>query len=145
LAVPFDYSKPVSRDVFELAIVKVPAKPNVPYKGVWILNQDFAPSTNFTSQTAWILQDFFGLAGWDFISYDMRGSGYSTPKLQCFPDNTTLAAFADGLRSNDNILGAFNGTFPPTRSNIKANINTVTSYLSKLGPGCNRFSGKYLP
>jgi pimeloyl-ACP methyl ester carboxylesterase len=126
-------------------VVKVPADPNVPYKGTYFINFDSEGTTDFVSQTAWLVQEFLGDGGWDFIGFDMRGSGYSTPQLSCFKDKATQDSYATASHASENIFGAFNGTFPPTDSNIKANIKIVSAYMEKFGKGCNELYGKYLP
>lgn len=144
LEVPFDYSKPKQGDIFKLAIVKVPAKPDVPYLGTFWLIQDFEGNVDFTVQVAQFYQAA-GLGGYDFISWDSRAAGHTTPTLQCFPDQTSFTAYAQRGGGFDLQLGGFNGSFPPTDKNIRENIKSVSDYMEELGEGCKRHFSKYLP
>jgi hypothetical protein len=86
------------------------------------------------------------LAGYDLISWDPRAVGHTEPGLKCFADDTAQAAYADFLFSDQfTPYGGFNGTFPATDKNIKANIKSVTDTFKKLSDGCVTYSSNILP
>ncbi|KAH6683911.1 hypothetical protein B0J14DRAFT_663430 [Halenospora varia] len=115
LEVPYDYSRPRPGDVFKLAILKVPA---------WT-------------------DGVFG--GYDIISWDLRGSGHTTPGLKCFVDDAAQSAYANFLGgSGFTSYGGFSEVFPPTEKNIRENIVTIAATYKKLSDGYVQYS-KLLP
>lgn len=82
LEVPLDYAHPVPGDVFKLALVKIPAKTNVPYKGSMFVLNGFGGSVDFISQEidpvnhtplGSVYQDpVNGDPSFDIISWDVR-------------------------------------------------------------------------
>ena len=151
LEVPLDYSKPVAGDVFKLALVKVPANTTVPYKGTFILMEGLQSNVDFTTtvdQTTGlyvgVLYQNTNLQGYDIVSWDTRGVGHSTPVLQCFANDAAENAYAIVEREGPQ-LGAFNGTYPPTTTNIQDNIQKVSAHQQTFGPGCQQYYGHYLP
>jgi pimeloyl-ACP methyl ester carboxylesterase len=150
LEVPLDYSKLVAGDVFKLALVKVPAKTTVPYGGTLFLMQGLQSNVDFATtpiDATDVLANLFqsgGLEGYDVISWDMRGVGHSTPQIQCFPDAAAQESYAE-VERNGLQLNAFNGSHPPTLSNIMFNIQQVSAHQQTFYPGCNQYYGHYLP
>jgi hypothetical protein len=143
--VPFDYSKPSPGDIFELAILKIPAQTTVPYKGTFFLTFlgdnpiDFASSVGPFYQTG-------NLAGFDIVAWDPRGNGHTTPSLKCFATPEAETEYAKFIRSDQfTTYGGFNGSFPKTDSNIKENIRSVSATMKILSDGCAQFSSRILP
>ena len=142
---PFDYSKPVVGDIFELAILKIPARTDVPYKGSFFLTFiedqpiDLAQSLGPFYQTG-------NLAGFDILAWDPRGNGHTTPSLKCFADDVSQNQYADFIGSDKfTMYGAFNGSYPATSANIKDNIRIVSASMKILSDGCAQFSSRILP
>lgn len=141
---PLDYAKPVKGDIFKLAVAKLPAKPTVPYKGqIWMF-QAFEGNVDFLVGLGAIFQDSLDLGSYDLMTFDYRGSSYSTPKIRCFPDQTSQDRFAERLILGTR-LGEFNRTYPPTVQKIRSNINEVGSLMKNFGDGCKKYFGKYIP
>ncbi len=147
---PLDYSKPVSGDVFKLALVKVPAQTNVPYGGTLFLMQGLQSNVDFATSpidATLVLANLFqsgGLEGYDVISWDMRGVGHSTPQIQCFASDAAEDAYAE-VERNGLQLNAFNGSHPPTLANVLFNIQQVSVHQQTFFPGCKQYYGHYLP
>jgi len=145
LEVPLDYSNP-NGDIFKLAVLKVPAiNPASTFKGAFFINQDFLNNVDFSDSGNAAAFQLGGFDGFDFYAFDTRGTGHSTPQLSCFPDQKSFYAYSLQVYDNDNVFGAFNGTFPPTEANIKSNIQTINPFMSQFGNGCVQNYGKYLP
>lgn len=150
LEVPLDYGHLVPGDVFKLALVKIPAKTS-PLKGTMFVMNGLSSSVDWVSQEidanhsplGSIYQDFVDPA-FDIISWDVRGLGHTTPKLQCFANAAAQSAYAAVERQGIQLSEA-NGTHLPTQANILSNIQTVSNHQKLLGPGCKQYYGKYLP
>lgn len=136
-------------DIFKLAIVKVPADPNLPYKGTQFLNFLTPPFVDITASAPFLFNQVGEqgpLAGYDLISWDPRAVGHTEPGLKCFADDAAAQAYVDFLVSDQfTPYGGFNGTFPATDKNIKANIKSVTDTFKKLSDGCVTYSSNILP
>ena len=145
MEVPLDYSNP-NGDIFKLAVLKVPAiNPASTFKGAFFIHQDFLNNVDFSDSGNAAAFQLGGFDGFDFYAFDTRGTGHSTPQLSCFPDQKSFYAYSLQVYDNDNVFGAFNGTFPPTEANIKSNIQTINPFMSQFGNGCVQNYGKYLP
>lgn len=134
LSVPLDYSKP-SRGTVKLALVKLPAKKTAKYKGAAYLQIGAG-----TSATNLVLE--FGssfqvgdLEGYDFIGWDVRGVGQSTPTLKCFPDEAARQVF---VTTGPKILGN------PSIS-LEESIKLNLEHSKVLADGCKKLSGSFLP
>jgi hypothetical protein len=134
LEVPLDYSKPKG-DIFKIAVLKLPAISYSGTKKAFIINTDFQNAVDFSLAIA----PFYQLGGFndfDFHAFETRGSGYSTPQLACFPDLNSQYDYAIRSANPDNVFGSFNGSFPPTDANIKANIKKSSDFMSEFGKNC---------
>lgn len=141
---PLDYSKPVPGDIFKLAVVKLPAQDGYPYQGQFWMFQAYEGNVDFILTAASAFQSSPGLEGFDFMTFDYRGSSHSTPALTCFSDQASQNAYADQIHHGTQ-LGEYNATFPPTTQNIRDNINQVEAVMKQFGAGCQEYFGKYLP
>lgn len=134
LTVPLDYSKP-SRGTVKLALVKLPAKKTSKYKGsVYLQIGVGASSTNVVLEFGTSFQGG-DLEGYDFIGWDVRGVGQSTPTLKCFPDEAARQAF---IAASPKILG------DPSIS-LEESIKLNLAHSTVLGEGCKKESGAFLP
>ncbi|KAH8679644.1 hypothetical protein BGZ60DRAFT_234610 [Tricladium varicosporioides] len=146
LEVPYDYTRPKPGDIFKLAILKVPARTDVPYLGSLFLTWIDGHAIDFTQAVAELIYQQGVFAGYDIISWDPRGSGHTTPVLKCFVDDAAKSAYADFLGGSGFIpYGGFSGLFPPTEKNIRENIVTVAATYKKLNDGCVQYSSNLLP
>jgi pimeloyl-ACP methyl ester carboxylesterase len=135
----------VTGKAFKLAIVKIPASPGVPYKGVLFVSFFSPPFVDFIGNAAFIFQQGV-FAGYDIIAWDPRGNGHTTPLLKCFLNPAAETAYAQTFSSDQfTPLGAFNGSFPPTDKNLKANLRSVSAAFKQLSDGCINFSSEILP
>lgn len=134
LSVPLDYSKP-SRGTVKLALVKLPAKKTAKYKGsIYLQIGTGASGTNLVLEFGPSFQ-IGGLEGYDFISWDIRGVGQSTPTLKCFPDEAARQAY---VAATPKIIG------DPTIS-LEESIKLNLAHSTVLGEGCKKESGSFLP
>jgi pimeloyl-ACP methyl ester carboxylesterase len=144
LEVPLDYGNPVAGEIFKLALVKIPAHTDVPYKGTFFLLSPFLNSNvDFMNEIGRYYQPGYGY-GWDFVTWDARGQGYSTPTLKCFANEAARVVYANA-KDAVTPYGGFTGSFPPTISNIQKNIADNQAIAKQLGDGCATYYGKYMP
>lgn len=141
---PLDYDHRVPGDVFKLALVKLPARSDTPYKGTFFLLSPFLNSNvDFMDQIGRYYQPGFGY-GWDFVAWDARGQGYTTPTLQCFANDAAKTAYTVAKDAVPE-YGGFNGTYQATPLNFLKNVVDNQAIAKKLGDGCATYYGKYLP
>ncbi|KAI4212385.1 MAG: hypothetical protein LQ351_004955 [Letrouitia transgressa] len=134
LEVPLNYQKPKGRKV-KLAIVKLPAKKTAKYQGSLFLQVGLGtPSTNLVLAAGGLFQTPT-LEGWDIIGWDVRGVGFTTPLLKCFPDEAARQAFEDNAPK---VLG--DPTIP-----LYQNIQENYDRYKVLAKACKKRSGDFLP
>lgn len=134
LKVPLDYFKP-ERGTVKLALVKLPAKKDVPYKGALYLQIGLGvSSTNLVLEFGPAYQ-VPTIEGYDIIGWDVRGVGQTTPALKCFPDEVARRAYVDKAPP---ILG------DPSLS-LEDSIKQNLVYAKELGAACNKYSCGFLP
>lgn len=135
LEVPLNYDEPHGKKI-QLALVKLPAKPEARYKGALYLQIGLGvPATNLVLEFGPSFQ-IPTLEGYDIIGWDVRGAGQSTPLLTCFPDQSARLAY---LGAAPKILG------DPSYRTLEEGIRANLEYAKTFGEACRERSGEFLP
>ncbi|KAK6347841.1 hypothetical protein TWF718_005662 [Orbilia javanica] len=100
LKVPLDYQD-ASKGNAAVAAIMLPANPNVPFKGTIYSFPGGAgnPSAPFFIAVAQIFRDYILEPGWNFVTWDARGAGQTTPTLTCFATQEERYAFQQRQRA----------------------------------------------
>ncbi|KAJ6262904.1 hypothetical protein Dda_1462 [Drechslerella dactyloides] len=132
LKVPLDY-KDASKGSAAIAVIRLPASPEVPYKGVIYSHPGGYgnPSVPFFLGVAQIFRDYILEPGWEFVTWDARGSGQTTPTLTCFATGDERYAFEQRLKR-----------LPPLD---KTTWPQWQSYYRDYNSKCQALSGSVIP
>ncbi|KAF3192411.1 hypothetical protein TWF788_000027 [Orbilia oligospora] len=100
LKVPLDYQDP-SKGSAAVAAMMLPADPTVPFRGTIYSFPGGAgnPSEPFFIGVAQIFRDYILEPGWNFVTWDARGAGQTTPTLTCFETQEERYAFQQRQRA----------------------------------------------
>ncbi|CAE6357579.1 unnamed protein product [Rhizoctonia solani] len=135
--VSLDYASPAAGTAL-LAVARLNATVS-PRLGTLFVN----PGGPGASGVEWVLSDDMllilnGTGGqYDIVSWDPRGVGSSTPKVQCFESGTEERAFWNGSLRGTNPEVRNDFTDPTVRAEFYSHIGEVNSALVKLGKQCN--------
>ncbi|KAF3939654.1 hypothetical protein ABW19_dt0204446 [Dactylella cylindrospora] len=132
LKVPLDYSDPSKGDA-AVAVMMLPADPNVPFLGTIYSFPGGAanPSEPFFLSAGWVFQNIILGSGWNFVTWDARGAGQTTPTLTCFETPEERIAFEHRGRSLPAIT--------------KSTWSVWQSYYRDYNAKCQALSGDVIP
>lgn len=111
----------------------LPANPSVPLKGTIFSHPGGAgnPSVPFFLSAAQNIRDGVLGPGWNFVTWDARGAGQTTPTLTCFESNDERAGFSQRQRA-----------LPPLN---KDTWETHKVFYEDYNQKCQSLSSEYIP
>ncbi|EPS44355.1 hypothetical protein H072_1657 [Dactylellina haptotyla CBS 200.50] len=132
LKVPLDYKDPSKGDA-AVAVMMLPASPDVPFLGTIYSFPGGAgnPSEPFFISAAQIFRDYILSPGWNFVTWDARGAGQTTPTLTCFGTQDERYAFEQRGRA---LPALTKSTWPQYKS-----------YYHDYNAKCQALSGDVIP
>ncbi|KAF3916446.1 hypothetical protein ABW21_db0209024 [Orbilia brochopaga] len=134
LKVPLDYNDH-SKGSAAVAVMMLPANPDVPFLGTIFSHPGGAgnPSEPFFLAVAHTFRDVILGAGWNFVTFDARGAGQTTPTLTCFATQEERYAFEQRGRA-----------LPPIVKSTDS-WSKWQSYYRDYNAKCQALSGDVIP
>ena len=125
--VPLDYDRPTASTI-QIAVARVPAKDQAHRIGSLLFNLGGpgAPAVDFLQATAG--QGLFETLNqrFDIVAFDPRGTGQSSPKIDC--------------KANQERLGLYAQPFPiPSTLHLRALLRKDRAYFARCSTSCTPF------